>query len=118
MRQRVVAVITRAPLPYSHAIGSLDAVLAAAVFEHSVAVVFWGEGILQLVSQKRTPEQPKAVSAQWGMAPDYEITELYVVEENAKQMNLDLSSLVLPVKVISLTQAQDYLKTADWVITG
>jgi sulfur relay (sulfurtransferase) DsrF/TusC family protein len=104
----VVALITLPPK--LAAFNALNAVLAAAAFEHKVSVVFHGEGIQQL------SEEPYAGT--WQMAPDYDIEALYITDLASRRGEACLArGASLGITVISLPKMHYLISQADWIIT-
>jgi tRNA 2-thiouridine synthesizing protein C len=75
--KRILVVCRRAPYGESFAREALDMAMAAAAFDQRVAMLFLGDGALQLVAgQQARAIGQKALDKQLGALPLYDVAEL------------------------------------------
>ncbi len=98
-----IAVIFQTP-PYgrSHGREGLDALLATGAFTEDIGVFFVGEGVYQLLKN----QDPSNIlcrnhSKTFGLLEMYDLTQVFVVEEDLQQRHLTIGDLIIPVNLIS-----------------
>lgn len=91
MNSRKFLIVCRRP-PYGSALAreALDVALATAAFDQTVAMLFLGDGVLQLVqSQDAAAIGQKAHDKQLGALPLYDVDALYVDARGLRERGLD-----------------------------
>lgn len=93
-------IVCRQP-PYGSALAreALDVALATAAFDQKVAMLFLGDGVLQLVQpQDATAIGHKSHDRQLAALPLYDVDALYADAEALDERGLGTAELVLPVQ--------------------
>ena len=85
---------------------TIDLILVSGVFEQSTAIVFAGDGLLQLHALAERQSPLKAL-------PTYDVNELYALDATALP-----AEAVLPVAAIDSAEFKTLLDSADVVING
>lgn len=91
---------------------ALDVALTAATFDQTVALLFMGDGVLQLIqSQDPAAIGQRALDKQLGALPLYDVETIYVEAEALSARGLQPTDLCLPV--LQLTSADIAHKIAS-----
>lgn len=85
---------------------TVDLILVSGVFEQSTAVVFVGDGLLQLLALADRQSPLKAL-------PTYDVGELYALDGQTLP-----DESVLPVRAIDAAEFEALLDSADVVVNG
>jgi tRNA 2-thiouridine synthesizing protein C len=110
-------VCRRPPYGSSLAREALDVALAAAAFDQPVAMLFLGDGVLQLLSQQKADAiEQKPLDKQLGALPLYDIDQLYVDAEALRERKLLLVDLALPAQPLSVAEITALLAGHDVVL--
>lgn len=97
--KRFLLVCRRPPYGSSLAREALDVALAAAAFDQPVALLFLGDGVLQLLpAQAAEAIGQKALDKQLGALPLYDVNDIYADAEALQARQLDDAALALPVQ--------------------
>ena len=106
----------RSPYGEDFARAMLDMVLAAAVFDQKVQLVFMDDGVYQLLAGQ-TPEaiQGKNLAANLSALPLYGVETVYADAESLATRGLRADSLVLPVTVADTGQLKALIAASDQV---
>jgi tRNA 2-thiouridine synthesizing protein C len=92
--------------------------LAYAAFDQTVALLFLGDGVLQLIAPQHGEKiGQKAHDKQLSALPLYDIETLYVDTEALQARQLNAADLILPVQALSAAQI-DALFAAHDVVLG
>lgn len=100
-KKSILIIIRHSPYGSSLARTAIDIALAAGAFEQTVALLFMGDGVLQLI-----PEQDgaalgtKTISRQIASLPLYDVGRVYAELESSRNYAIDLDSA--PVAVIPM----------------
>ncbi|GMG88305.1 sulfurtransferase complex subunit TusC [Biformimicrobium ophioploci] len=82
------------PLQSSLARDALDAILAAAVYDQPLEILFSGEGVLQLAKNLSAPSvQQKDLRKNLMALPMFDITRVHVCTRSLAERNLSLEQL-------------------------
>ncbi|MGJ8679918.1 sulfurtransferase complex subunit TusC [Paraglaciecola sp.] len=101
-----VAIVNQtSPFGTSKGQESLELALALSNFGQEVSLFFIDDGVFQLLAHQ-SPEniQAKAYFKTFSALEFYDIENIYVCEESLKVRNLDISSLCIPVTLLSHTE--------------
>jgi tRNA 2-thiouridine synthesizing protein C len=96
-------IVCRQP-PYgtSHARDALDVAMATAAFDQKVAMLFHGDGVLQLlVAQDGAAIGQKSHDKQLGALPLYDVDALYVDAQSLQAHGLVAADLVLDAQPLT-----------------
>lgn len=95
----------------SHVQETMDQMLTTAAFDQSVSVLFVDDGVFQL-KQEQKPESMvlKNTAAMFMALEMYDITNVYVEAESLAARGLISDDLILPVKVLSRSEINDFMK--------
>lgn len=117
-KQKKILILCRKP-PYGDALSreALDIALAAAVFDQSLALVFTGDGVWQLLGDQDSSlinckNQGKLLSA----LPLYDVSELYVDAEALTQRNIAASDLVLETQLLDAPSLAKFIEGFDVIL--
>ena len=107
------------PPPYgaSFAREALDMALACAAFDQRVALLFLGDGVLQLASgQHPEPIGQKPLDKQLGALPLYDVDELYAEADAFAARGLSADTSALPVRLLDAAAITALLNEHDVVL--
>lgn len=110
MQKKILFILRNSPYGSAIAQEGVDAVLAAAVFEQEISVLFMDEGVWQLHNHQQShgvqrPEihmamERKNIAAQLEAFPLYDIDQVYVDKKSLKHFSIPKKELILnPVLV-------------------
>ena len=116
-KKRLLFVIRRSPYGNLLARESLDAILAASVYEQALSVLFLDDGVFQLTAQQMTTPEQKNISKLLSAFPLYDINEVFVCQSSLKQRNLDTNSLCIAVKPLNNDEVNHLLRQQDQLIS-
>ncbi len=103
-------VTRRSPCQGGIAKSALDTVLAMAVFDQPVALLFQGEGVLQLLPDQATELLGRgSLSRQLESLPLYDIDSLFVDAPAARHYGLDLTLCALAISPLEDSQIRDLM---------
>ena len=116
-RKRILIVCRQAPYGSSLARESLELALAAAVFEQDLALLFIGDGVLQLLGEQHSDgigqkSQLKLASA----LPLYDVSEVYVDAQALRDRALELHELAIPATALSNSQLSEIMAAGDVIL--
>jgi tRNA 2-thiouridine synthesizing protein C len=115
--KRFLLVCRRPPYGAAFAREALDVALAAAAFEQRVALLFLGDGVLQLLpAQEAEALGQKPLDKQLGALPLYDVEELYVDAEALQARALDPAELALPAQPLGAAAIAALLAEQDVVL--
>lgn len=106
--------------PYGSAIAreGLDALLAAAVYDQDLSVLFLNDGVLQLLSEQEVTTPASRNHARMLSAlPIYGVTQVYVHRPSFTERGLDVKRLLLNPTVLSDAQTTSLLRSADQLLS-
>jgi tRNA 2-thiouridine synthesizing protein C len=116
-RKSQLIVIRRAPYGNSLARASLDAALAAAVFDQAVELLFLGEGVLQLLpAQDSTAVGARNVAKLLGSLPLYDIEAVYVDATALARFAISSDDLLQEVKLLNEAEIHQLMSQHDHVM--
>ncbi len=117
IKKSFLIVCRRAPYGSSYAREALDAALAAAAFDQSVAMLFLGDGVAQLLAAQHGERiGQKTHDKQLSALPLYDIETLYVDAEALQARQLNAADLILPVQSLSVPEISALLAKHDVVL--
>ena len=110
-------VIRRTPYGNSLARASLDAALAAAVFDQAVDLLFLGEGVLQLLpAQDSTAVGARNVAKLLDSLPLYDIETVYVDATALARFAISSKDLQREVTLLNETEIHQLMSQHDHVM--
>ena len=117
MKKSFLLICRRAPYGQSLAREALDVALTAATFDQTVALLFIGDGVLQLVkSQQPAAIAQKALDKQLSALPLYDVETLYVEADALRARGLGTGDLVLPVELLDTAEIERQIEAHDVVL--
>lgn len=115
--KRYLIICRRAPYGESYAREALDMALAAAAFDQTIALLFLGDGIGQLLNaQDSVAIGEKSFEKQISALPLYDINSIYVDAAALQQRGLSAADLSLPAQAVDDTEIAALLKNHDIVL--
>lgn len=109
---------TKAPYSTQAAKESLDASLASAAFGVEVGLLFLGDGVYQILKgQNPAPDLLKRTAPIFQSLQLYDISKVYVCEEDLVERGLKSSDLLIDVSIISNGEVPSVLTTFDHLLT-
>lgn len=115
-KKHLVFVFRSSPYGSSRAREGLDALLAAAVFEQSISVLFLGDGVLQLYPNQNPPKGRNQHKMLLSLGL-YDVEQVYFSDSALSRHNLDAADIGIPGKVLKDAEINQVLNTADQVLT-
>lgn len=117
MKKSFLLICRHAPYGSALAREALDVALTAATFDQSVALLFVGDGVLQLVRrQQPTAIAQKALDKQLSALPLYDVETIYVEAEALAARGLTAADLVLPVQPLASAEMARQIGNHDIVL--
>jgi len=95
MNKKILFVFRQPPIGSAKAQEALDILLMASTRQHSISVVFIGDGVWQLKTQ-----QAKNFTAAYKALPLYDVTQIYVDQLALQERCLTQSDLTLTVTLL------------------
>lgn len=117
MAKSILFTFRHAPYGTSLAREGLEALLAAAVYEQDIAVLFLNDGVWQLVPEQESGAGVKNHARMLMALPIYGVNRVYVHEPSLQARGLMASELLLDPARLSSTQTQDLLQTFDQILS-
>jgi tRNA 2-thiouridine synthesizing protein C len=103
MTRKQFLIVCRHP-PYGNSLArdALDVAMATAAFDQQVAMLFLGDGVLQLCNaQDGAAIEQKSHDKQLSALPLYDVDELYVDAHSLRAHGLEATDLALPVQLLT-----------------
>jgi len=117
MKKSFLLICRRAPYGQALAREALDVALTAATFDQQVALLFMGDGVLQLLkAQQPAAIAQKALDKQLAALPLYDVETIYVEADALQTLGLALSDLVLPAQPLSAAAIAEQIAAHDIVL--
>lgn len=111
--REILALCTYAPTRLVNAREALDAILATAIFDQSVSLLFCGDGVWQLVAQQGDyTGSDKSLIDSLAALPLYDIEAVYADETSLAERGLHAADLLPQARIIGDTQARQLLADA------
>ena len=117
-RLHLLAICSYPPSRRVEAREALDAVLAAAIFEQRVSVLFCGDGVWQLLREQGDysgADKPLARSLE--ALPLFGVPELLVDTESLAERGLDPGDLLDIAQPVTLAQARELMRRCDRIMS-
>ena len=118
MSSRILFTFRHPPYGSATAREGLDALLAAAVYEQDIAVLFLNDGIFQLLRQQnaetgQTRDHGRMVSA----LPIYGVDKIYVHRPSLTSRGLTSGDLLLDAVEMSNIETRDFMNSFDQILS-
>lgn len=118
MNKRILFVFRHAPYGSALAREGLDALLAAAVYDQDIAVLFLNDGVLQLITgQDTAAANAKNHERMLSALPIYGIEQVFVHDASLSARGLADSELVLSPKRLSDAQVSELMHSCDQLLS-
>ena len=115
--KRYLIVCRRPPYGESYAREALDTALAMAVFDQPIALLFFDDGVSQLLNAHDSAAiSEKSFEKQLSALPMYDINSIYVDVEALQQRGLALADLSLPAQAVSSDEIIALLRDHDVIL--
>jgi tRNA 2-thiouridine synthesizing protein C len=117
IKKSFLIVCRRPPYGESYAREALDVALAYAAFDQAVALLFLGDGVLQLIAPQQGERiDQKAHDKQLSALPLYDIETLYVDAQALQARSIESADLILPVQALSAAEISALFAVHDVVL--
>lgn len=117
IKKSFLFIYRRAPYGNSLAREALDVALTSATFDQTVAMLFMGDGVLQLLAQQNPIAiGQKALDKQLAALPLYDIDSIYVDAAALSARGIEVSKLNLPVQLLNAEQITAHIAAHDVVM--
>ena len=117
IKKSFLLICRRAPYGNVLAREALDVALTAATFDQTVAMLFTGDGVLQLIAQQNPAAiGQKSLDKQLAALPLYDIDTLYVDADALFARGIKPSQLNLPVQLLNADQITAQIAAHDVVM--
>ena len=116
--KRILIICRKAPYGNSLSREALDIALATSVFEQTLALLFMGDGVWQLMPGQNSMGIPsKNHSKQLSALPLYDVNDIYIDSEALSVRKLSADSLILPTKPLSIQEIGQFIDSFDTVLS-
>jgi tRNA 2-thiouridine synthesizing protein C len=116
--KRFLYVNRKAPHGTIYAHESLEVVLIGAAFEQDVSLAFLGDGVWQLAKGQDTRAlEAKNFSPAFRALEDYDVTKVYVAQEDLQARGLAETDLLIPVEVVDAQRMAEIMEAQDVVLS-
>ncbi len=116
--QQVLAICSYSPGEQVKAREALDAILATAVFDQAISIVFCGDGVWQLLAaQGDYSGSNKALSCSLDALPLYDVHAVYADALSLQERGLEQQQLLPQVEIISSDRARELLANSHRVMS-
>jgi tRNA 2-thiouridine synthesizing protein C len=117
MKKSFLLICRHAPYGQTLAREALDVALTAATFDQSVALLFMGDGVQQLVrAQQPSAIAQKALDKQLAALPLYDVETIYVETAALRTRGLTAADLALPVQLLEAAAIAQAIDAHDIVL--
>lgn len=115
--KRYLIIFRHPPYGESFAREALDVALAAAAFDQPVALLFFGDGVTQLLNAQNSHAiNEKSLEKQLSALPLYDINTIYVDAHALQQRGFSLADLSLPAQPVGDSEINSLLASHDIVL--
>jgi tRNA 2-thiouridine synthesizing protein C len=115
--KRYLIICRRPPYGESYAREALDVALATAAFDQTIAMLFLGDGVTQLLhAHDSAAIGEKSFEKQLSALPLYDINSIYIDANALEQRGFTAADLSLPAQAVSDTEISALLKNHDVVL--
>jgi tRNA 2-thiouridine synthesizing protein C len=116
--KRILVISRQPPYGSSFAKEALDVALAASVFEQSLALLFLGDGVWQLLpSQQPELINSKNLGKQISALSVFGVEDVYIDSAALQQRQLLADSLIIPVKPLATAEIGGFIASFDTVLS-
>ena len=116
--RQLLAICSYCPGEQIKAREALDAILATAVFEQPLSLLFCGDGVWQLLcSQGDYSGGDKALTDSLTALPLYDVQAVYADEQSLRERGLGQRDLLALAEVISSDQAAELLAACQGIMS-
>ena len=115
--KRYLIICRRPPYGEAYAREALDVALAAAAFDQEIALLFFGDGVAQLLNAHDSAAiNEKSFEKQLSGLPLYDINSIYVDAAALRQRGFSSADLSLPAQALSDTEITALMNDHDVVL--
>jgi len=116
-KKSTLVIARHSPYGTGLARASLDLVLAGAAFEQDIAMLFLGDGVLQLLpDQDARQVGRKSIAKQLASLPLYDVESVYADAQAAAQHGIDLSASPVPAKPLNTDETRELIASFEHVL--
>lgn len=114
-KRHLLFVFRSSPYGSGRAREGLDAVLAAAIFDQTVSVLFLGDGVFQLCAGQ-APDDIRNQHKMLQSLPLYDVEYLYFSSSALAERRINAQDILIPGKPLSDPEIADLMATADQIL--
>lgn len=116
--KRILIICRKAPYGNSLAREALDIALTTSVFEQTLALLFMGDGVWQLMPRQDSMGiANKNLGKQLSALPLYDVNDLYIDADALEDRKLTADSLILSTKPLSSKEIGQFIDSFDTVLS-
>lgn len=117
-RLDLLVILTQPPLTGLRGREGLDVALVSSTFDQNTALLFMGEGVLQLLPEQQ-PDclQLKGTQAMLKALPLYDLDQVYVEQAALERYSLSADALLLPVEVLDAVELQQLIRRSRHLLS-
>lgn len=113
-KKQFLIVCRRPPYGESYAREALDVAMAAAAFDQRVAMLFLGDGVMQLLNrQDGDAIAQKSLEKQLSALPLYDVNDIYVDVDALRERGFSTNNLSLPAKPLNRDDIAALISRSD-----
>ncbi len=114
MQKNILFTVRSAPYGSSLAREALDAILAAAVYEQNLSVLFMDDGVFQLINHQQGDKiQQKNISSILQAFPLYDVEPIYVCLSSLQQRDIRIEDLAIDAILLEKKQLQSLISQQE-----
>lgn len=118
MASRILFTFRHPPYGRATAHEGLDALLAAAVYEQDIAVLFLNDGVFQLLKQQQGDAgQARNHGRKLTALPVFGVDKIYVHRPSLTSRGLTEADLLLDAEALSNSETREFMNTFDQILS-
>jgi tRNA 2-thiouridine synthesizing protein C len=114
--QHILWIIDSLPLSTEKAREDLDVIFMLAAFDIKITLLFIEQGIFQLLNTDHSQIKQRAFTPLLMACKDYEIENLYVLNESLIRFNLTPNDFTMPISLIYQKDLAKLRASVDYII--
>ena len=116
-KNSILVIARHGPYGSGLARASLDLLLAGAAFDQDIAMLFLGDGVLQLLPDQQAQHLgTKSIAKQLASLPLYDVDSVYADADAAARLGVDLTATPVPVTALTNDEAGELIASFTHVL--